>query len=120
MTYILGINSFHPDASATLLNDDKIVAAIEEERIIRIKHWSGFPVESIKYCLNEAKIDLTQINHIAINSNKFSNLERKLFYCIKNPQYFQFYIELFKNIKNKVRFFMGQFFFKTVIIFYVF
>ena len=101
MTYILGINSFHPDASATLVKDDKIVAAIEEERIVRTKHWSGFPIESIKYCLDESKIDISQIKHIAINSNKFSNLEKKIIYCIKNPQYLNFYIERFKSIKKK-------------------
>ena len=48
---ILGINAYHGDSSAALVIDGKIVNAIEEERINRIKHWAGLPVESMKWCL---------------------------------------------------------------------
>ena len=40
---ILGLNAYHGDAAACLVHDGEIVAAIEEERLRRIKHWSGFP-----------------------------------------------------------------------------
>jgi carbamoyltransferase len=50
--YILGFNAFHADSSAALFKDGDLVCAIEEERIRRIKHWAGFPVESIRFCLN--------------------------------------------------------------------
>ena len=51
---ILGLNAYHGDASACLLRDGEIVAAAEEERFRRIKHWAGFPSEAIRYCLQEA------------------------------------------------------------------
>jgi carbamoyltransferase len=50
---ILGLNANHPDSSACILIDGKIVIAIEEERINRIKHWSGLPILSIKECLKK-------------------------------------------------------------------
>ena len=62
MVKILGINAFHADASAALIVDGKIVNAIEEERFLRIKHCAGFPIESIKWSLKDAKIDLTSKN----------------------------------------------------------
>ena len=54
MTYILGLNAYHADAAACLVKDGTLVAAVEEERFRRIKHWGGFPGESIRYCLGEA------------------------------------------------------------------
>ena len=42
---ILGLNAFHGDASAALLRDGQLVAALEEERLNRVKHWAGFPAE---------------------------------------------------------------------------
>ena len=56
MKYILGINAYHGDASACILVDGAVLAAVEEERFNRIKHWAGFPALSIKYCLEEAGI----------------------------------------------------------------
>ena len=66
---ILGINAFHPDSSACLIVDGKIIAAIEEERLLRIKHWAGFPSEAIKYCLFEGQISLEDVDHVAVNSD---------------------------------------------------
>ena len=48
---ILGVNAFHPDSSACIIIDGKVIAAIEEERLIRVKHWAGFPENSISFCL---------------------------------------------------------------------
>ena len=57
---ILGINAYHGDASAALVVDGQLVSAVEEERFNRIKHWAGFPSESIRYCLDVAgSISLT-------------------------------------------------------------
>jgi len=53
---ILGINAFHGDSSACLIRDGVIVAAAEEERFRRVKHWAGFPSEAIAWCLKEAGI----------------------------------------------------------------
>ena len=57
MTLILGINAFHADAAAALVRDGVIIAAAEEERFRRIKHWAGFPSEAIAWCLADAGVD---------------------------------------------------------------
>ena len=64
--YILGLNAYHADASACLFYKDKIIAATEEERFVRIKHWAGFPINSIKFCLTEANISINDVDHITI------------------------------------------------------
>ena len=53
---VVGINAYHGDASAVLLRDGQLVAAVEEERFRRIKHWAGFPRESIRACLAMAGV----------------------------------------------------------------
>ena len=53
---ILGLNAFHADSSAALVRDGKLIAAAEEERFRRIKHWAGFPSQAIAYCLREAGV----------------------------------------------------------------
>jgi predicted NodU family carbamoyl transferase len=55
---ILGINAYHADAAACIVRDGKLLAAAEEERFRRIKHWAGFPSQAIQYCLREAKVEL--------------------------------------------------------------
>ena len=82
--YILGLNIYHGDSSACLMKDGEIIFAIEEERINRIKHWAGFPIESINACLSYENIELDQIQFIAINSNSLSNIFHKFKYIISN------------------------------------
>ena len=65
---ILGLNAYHADAAACLLRDGQIIAAAEEERFRRIKHWAGFPSQAIAYCLQEAGIGLRDVDHVAVNS----------------------------------------------------
>ena len=55
MTYVLGLNAYHADAAACLVKDGELVAAAEEERFRRIKHWGGFPSEAIRYCLRRGR-----------------------------------------------------------------
>ena len=69
MSVILGINAFHADASAALIINGEIKCAVEEERFARIKHWAGFPLESIQACLLSENITLEQVDFIAVNSN---------------------------------------------------
>ena len=85
-----------------LFNENgEIVFAIEEERINRIKHWAGLPIESIKACLKYANISLDQVNYIAINSNFFSNFFQKLKYSLSNfSNYKYLYDKIFHKIKN--------------------
>ena len=51
---ILGLNAFHADSAAALVRDGVLIAAAEEERFRRVKHWAGFPSQAIGYCLREA------------------------------------------------------------------
>ena len=83
---VLGLNAFHADTSAALVRDGKLIAAAEEERFRRIKHWAGFPSQAIAYCLSEAGIKLSDIDHIAFNQDSRANLLRKITYFItKRP-----------------------------------
>jgi carbamoyltransferase len=82
MTYILGLNAYHADAAACLVKDGDLVAAVEEERFRRIKHWGGFPTESIRYCLKEAGIGLGDVAHVAVNTDNSANRWRKVAYVL--------------------------------------
>ena len=74
---ILGLNAYHGDSAACLFVDGKLVAAAEEERFRRIKHWAGLPTQAINYCLEEAKLRLEEVDHIAINRKPgVNNLHR--------------------------------------------
>jgi len=95
---IIGINAYHGDSSACLVQNGELIAAAEEERFKRIKHWAGFPDESIKYCLNEAGLSLNQIDHIAINSDPKAHFFKKISYSIKTRPDIGM---IFDRIKNK-------------------
>lgn len=83
---ILGLNAYHGDSSACIVIDGKLIAAAEEERFRRIKHWAGFPSEAIKYCLDEAKIKVEEIDYIGVNRNPTANLFRKAIFAFgKHP-----------------------------------
>jgi carbamoyltransferase len=80
---IIGVNAYHGDAAACLVRDGVLVAAVEEERFRRVKHWAGVPVEAVKYCLEEAGIGIGDVDHIAINRNPKANLLRKALFAFK-------------------------------------
>lgn len=61
---ILGINAFGHDSSASILIDDILVFAVEEERLTRKKHDGQFPILSIQACLDHAKITISDVDHI--------------------------------------------------------
>jgi carbamoyltransferase len=84
--YILGINAYHADASAAIVCDGRLVAAVEEERFNRIKHCAGFPAQAVKYCLDVAGIKPEELTHIAIARDTRANLDKKLLYALKIPQ----------------------------------
>ena len=84
MTYILGLNAYHADAAACLVKDGELVAAVEEERFRRIKHWGGFPSESVRYCLGAAGISLGDVGHVAVNTDNRANRWRKLAYVLSS------------------------------------
>jgi carbamoyltransferase len=80
--YVLGLNAHHGDASAALYADRELVAAAEEERFRRVKHWAGFPEQAVRYCLAEAGIGLDQVGHVAVNSDPRAHRWRKLRYVL--------------------------------------
>ena len=82
--YILGINAYHGDASAALIKDGQLFAAVEEERFNRQKHCAGFPAESIKYCLKAAGISAGDLDHIGISRDPSAHLHKKILYSVRN------------------------------------
>ena len=85
-SFIVGINAFHGDSSACLVRDGVIIAAAEEERFRRIKHWAGFPSEAIAWCLEDAGVSLADVQHIAINQDSNANIGKKVAYTLlKRP-----------------------------------
>lgn len=97
MSWILGINAFHGDASAALAKDGLIVAAAEEERFRRIKHWAGFPSEAIRWCLADAGIGLADLDHIAVNQDPRANLGRKILYTLTRRPDPRFIVDRLRN-----------------------
>src|ERR1700760_1226530 len=82
---ILGLNAFHGDSSAALVRDGVLIAAAEEERFRRVKHWAGLPLQAISYCLREAGIRLSDVDHIGLNQDNRANLLRKIAYSAIPP-----------------------------------
>jgi carbamoyltransferase len=84
---ILGINAYHGNASAAVVCDGRLVAAVEEERFNRIKYAAGFPAQAIRYCLKEAGLKLEEIDHVAVPRNPYARLGTKLFYALRMPSF---------------------------------
>src|SRR5215204_5824383 len=82
--YILGLNAYHWDSSACILKDGELIAASEEERFNRIKHWSGLPIQSIKFCLGEVGLDIREVDYIATGHDPRAKLAQKLIYGVTN------------------------------------
>lgn len=82
---VLGLNAHHADAAAALVIDGEVVAAAEEERFRRIKHWAGFPSEAVAWCLAEAGIRLTDVEHVAVNTDPRAAWGRRLLQVVKRP-----------------------------------
>jgi carbamoyltransferase len=84
---ILGINAYHGNASAAVVCDGKLVAAVEEERFNRVKYAAGFPAQAIRYCLREAGLRLQEIDHVAVPRNPYARLGTKLLYALRMPSF---------------------------------
>ena len=93
MSIILGLNSNHADSSVCLVKDGEILFGVEEERINRIKHWAGLPINSIEEALKFTNINANEITDISINTNPLSNINHKILYFLKN------YLSGKKNMK---------------------
>ncbi len=84
---ILGINAYHGNASAAIVCEGRLVAAVEEERFNRVKYAAGFPAQSIRYCLKEAGLELKDVDHVAVPRNPYARLATKLFYAMRMPSF---------------------------------
>src|SRR5215471_4979602 len=98
---ILGLNAFHADSSAALVKDGKLVAAAEEERFRRTKHWAGFPSQAIGYCLSEVGIKLSDVDHIAFNQDSRANLLRKIQYTLLNRPNINLVLRRLRNRRSR-------------------
>ena len=81
---ILGINAYHADSSAAIFVNGIMVAAIEEERFKRVKHWAGFPSLAIQFCLKEAGVTIEEVDHIAIGRDPKAKLFKKFLFLLKH------------------------------------
>src|SRR2546423_13949604 len=84
---ILGINAYHGNASAAIVCDGSLIAAVEEERFNRVKYAAGFPAQAIRYCLKEAGLTIADIHHVAVPRNPYARLGTKLFYALRMPSF---------------------------------
>lgn len=82
---ILGINAYHADSSAAIFVNGQMVAAIEEERFRRVKHWAGFPSLAIEFCLKKAGVSLHDIHHIAIGRDPKAKFFKKIKFLATHP-----------------------------------
>ncbi|PYX05366.1 MAG: carbamoyltransferase [Acidobacteria bacterium] len=97
---ILGLNAYHADSAACLIVDGKIVAAAEEERFRRIKHWAGLPTNAIDYCLHEGRLNLGDVDHIAINRQPRANMWRRLRFVLTHRPHPKLIAQKIKNIRS--------------------
>jgi carbamoyltransferase len=98
---ILGLNMFHADSSAALVQNGEVVFAIAEERLNRIKHYAGFPALAIRACLDFAGAKITDVDHVAIGQDSDANLAEKVKYALVNPAKILNFIRLRQRKQSK-------------------
>ena len=94
---ILGLNAYHGDSSACLIQDGRIVAAAEEERFRRVKHWAGFPRDAISYCLEEGGLQLSDIDIVAVNSDPSASFFRKVAFTLRHRPHPSLLLDRLRN-----------------------
>ncbi len=104
MSYLLGISCYYHDAAAVLLYNGEIVAAAQEERFTRKKHDDSFPINAIKYCLEEAGIDINQVHAVVYYEKPLLKFERilEIFTTVAPRGFFQFYYAMHIWLKDKI------------------
>ena len=97
---VLGINFKHADASACIIKNGDIIAAVEEERFVRKKHYNKFPFNSIKFCLESLNIKINEVDYISLNNSPNTNFFNKVIYSVKQIKNASVILKTYKN-KNK-------------------
>ena len=100
--YVLGLNAYHGDGAAVLLKDGEVVAALEEERFRRIKHFAGFPSESVARCLQMGGITGADVQHVAVSRNPRAHLIRKAAFVLRRRPDFGMVRDRFRNSRKVV------------------
>ncbi len=85
--YVLGLNAYHGDASAAIVRDGQLLAAVEEERFTRVKHTAGFPSNAVRYCLEFAGISMEAVDHIVVPRKRSAQLLRKALWAARFPRF---------------------------------
>ena len=75
---ILGVSAFYHDSAAALIEDGRVIAAAQEERFTRKKHDAGFPANAIEFCLDQAGIELSEVDFVTFYDKPFLKFERLL------------------------------------------
>lgn len=83
MANVLGISaaSGH-DSGAALISGGRLIAAVDEERLNRIKHFSGFPQNAIEYCLKEAGLSANDIDHVGLSWKPDAYITRRAAFAL--------------------------------------
>lgn len=76
--WVLGISAYYHDSAAALVRDGVVVAAAQEERFSRRKNDAEFPSGAINYCLDEAGIALSDVDHVAFYDKPLLTFNRLL------------------------------------------
>jgi carbamoyltransferase len=88
MATVLGLNCFHADAAAALVRDGRVVAAVEEERLNRIKHSAGFPLAAVRYCLDQAGMSLRELDAVAVGMKPIEHVQDEVLQILSGrPNY---------------------------------
>ncbi|HHT9141134.1 MAG: carbamoyltransferase [Planctomycetes bacterium] len=102
--YILGISAYYHDSAAALIKDGRVVAAVEEERLSRIKHDNGFPTKAIEYCLAQEGVSINDVDYVVFYEKPFLKFERILMTSFGTfPSSYRFFREAMLNmLKEKL------------------
>lgn len=101
MSIILGLNAYHADSAVALVKDNKLIFAVEEEKLNRKKHWAGFPEKSIEEAIKFSGIKKNEILDIAINTNPYSNMSKKIPFFLMNFLLGEKKNEIFTRLEKK-------------------
>jgi len=96
--YILGISAYYHDSASCILYKGEIIAAAQEERFTRKKHDSDFPINAIKYCLDEAGINISDLETVVYYEKPFLKFERLL------ESYYHFAQKVLYHLSNQFPF----------------
>jgi len=97
---ILGLNAFHGDSSACLVIDGQLICALEEERARRIKHWAGLPSKAIEWCLNYSKLNISDIDYVAVARDPSAHIHKKLLSMLTNSHSLGFLKDRLYNVSK--------------------